>query len=441
MRISQQFRGRATVQLLFFICALHIKVQSAWAYEYGVSVGGGVEHSDNILLTTTDRTEEWINLAILGFNFDQSEPELDAKIEAVLQYQDYRNDTIADYTASDIRVNTLWRISPQHFQWELLDDFTQRVVDPRKPFSPSNRQDANVFTTGPDYIIRMNSTNNLEFGARAYDYYFESLDLDSSRYEGLAKWEYQTTPATRVSANYGYSQALYDNSTLNQNFSRTDYFLQIETKQLNNTFLADSGISSINGERSDPIAGPRWNVAWDRQISPQATTVVSGGAGYSDPGTAISNGTSNPNAGITGNQGSDIFYSRRLDGSYTNQGSSISFQLAGFWRVDTYEVLLLDEGRVGGTIDLGYFHSPSVSATLSSRYEEDNFLKIDRIDQIKSVAAEISYTAIRNLPITFSVKWVGLNSEGAVSIGDYEETRIKLSLVYTRGGRQRMVLK
>ena len=124
----------------------------ARAAETSSNAGYSLEYTDNARLIPNDKKDEWTHVLSAGLSYLENSKTLDARVRAQAAYRKYKNNIFSDDTVLGLNANLLWRISPDRFSWTLEDYLTQTAIQSLGPDTPSNRQQTNVFTTGPDFM-------------------------------------------------------------------------------------------------------------------------------------------------------------------------------------------------------------------------------------------------------------------------------------------------
>jgi hypothetical protein len=342
------------------------------ASESSFSLGYTLDYSDNALLVHTNQKEEWTHVLSAGLSYLENSKAIDARVQAQAAYRKYKNNIFADDTVLGLNANLLWRISPDRFSWTLEDYLTQTAIQSLRPDTPSNRQQTNVFTTGPDFKLRLSPVQVLQFGVRHTRNTYETSDLDNTRNSGAVKWIYQSSPSTTLSLNYDAQKVNYDNEILNPNFDRQDAFLGIEKRLSSNFFVLNAGATSIQREKVPDVDGSLGRFSWTRLVSPVSTFALSISSELSDVGrealaagqTAPPNQQSVPGASVTG----DVFRAKNASVTFTHRRVFGSDVIEMFKSKNEYKLSHAEEERKGGSFDISYELSEALAASVFARY-------------------------------------------------------------------------
>ncbi len=242
------------ISILFILSNFLPAVQAAnVTYRAGISYG----MYDNINLVSQPTEKEVSQGLSVGLRVIEDSSNLLANFNANFSTFNYKNDIAADRNYGQLLANVIWRIKPGHFEWVFNNNFTQSVIDPLASDSPSNRQNVNVISTGPNYILRLNPRNNLQLEARVENYNYQ-VYADNNRASTAIRWLHTINSAFVVSLNNESELARFDNETVNLDFQRNDLFIGANYTRGENVLLAEYGVSSIKNEYIEDISSDRY---------------------------------------------------------------------------------------------------------------------------------------------------------------------------------------
>ena len=413
-------------------------VPASRAAETAVSVGYHLEYTDNARLAPNNPQEEWTNVLSAGVSFLENSASLDAKLQAQASYRNYKNNVFSDDTILGLGSSILWKISPDRFSWTIEDYLTQTLVQSLGPDTPSNRQQLNVFSTGPDFKVRLSPVQALQFGTRYTRNTYETSDLDNTRYAGELRWVYQSSPLTKLSLNYEAQTVRYDNSVINPNFDRQDAYFQIENRLSRNIFILSAGATSIQRKNVPDEEGSLGRFSWTRLVSPVSTFNLSVASELSDVGrqalvagqTASATPQSVPGTSNTG----DVFRKNSAIATFNHRRSFGNDSVGLFKEKDEYNLSPVVEERKGGNINIGYEFAGTRAASVFARYTktESNVKSPATEYKDKIYGLRFSDRFARNFTVGLEL---GRNKRDSVNIlQSYTERHAILILSYADSG-------
>lgn len=417
---------------------------SASALDYMLDAGTRVEYSNNIFLTPANEKHGWVGVVSSGIRMREDGPYLKANLAGSVEYQDYRSDQFQDRTNVGLNGTAVWSPLPEQFTWTAEDVFSQVVRDRRLVDLPTNLENANAFSTGPDLFLRLNPVNTLNVGGRYADYYFENVetgtggltgDRDSTRTSGVLRWIYRATPRTTLSLNYTGEQTEFDDSINNENFKRRDAFFSWQTRitQTGSSANLDLGGTTVERERSPEVQGFLGRLSVNRQSTRQRYYRLAASAEYTDNARDIRT------AGLTGGDPTlvsvpgqtDILYAKQADASISNTSGFLVMVMRAYGRSEEYEVVVTDDIKtVGGGIEMSYKLTAALTASVVGNWSKSDYQNVDRIDRIASGGFGLAYRAREPLTVNLNLTRNERVSEGAVAGQEYEEFRAALGISY-----------
>lgn len=394
--------------------------------DYGVGVGA--EYSDNISLVQTNEESDLGLSFLAGFLLEHSTSTLDADIRGGIEYIDYTNDVFSDETLGSFRADVYWRPIPGVMHWRFEDYFTQTVRTSITPETPDNRINANAFSTGPDFFIRLDPASTLEFQLRRAGYYFEDSESDSDRNLASLGWVRALRPELDVSANIVYQDASFT-ETDDIDFERLDYFLRAESGHGRSRLLIDLGATRIDREVEDDIDGFLGRLLLTRQVGVYTTLNLELSNQYTDSGIDLLSAGASPfgldrsNEQVSG----DIFNDRRFMANYRTGTSDRNWGVYVQLRDEDYETLDLDRESREVRLDTHLGLSASLYFNGYIMLRREDYTDLSRKNDDAELGLGLERRMTRN--ITARLDYIYSTRDSSDSLFDYDENRI-LFLVY-----------
>lgn len=175
------------LSLISLLCLfVHTNTVNALEFNYGLVLEAG--SSTNITQIATPVRDEFSEIVRGSFNVNEDAVDIKAQVNLTTEVTNYRNDIEDDFNQSDLFVNVLWTLSPNHYEWYFQDIYTHTAVDLFLTNTASNRQYVNALTTGPNFIWRFGKTDNLQMRPRIEDFKYQSSTLNNRRYSAVLEW-------------------------------------------------------------------------------------------------------------------------------------------------------------------------------------------------------------------------------------------------------------
>lgn len=418
-------------QLYWLIIVIVTPLQS-FAVDLRYSAGVSVGNYDNINLVsqpTESETSYDLNGSLSMF---EDAANLFVNLSTDIQVINYQKDLADDETRLQLRSDIIWRIKPGQFEWVFNDNFTQSVIDPLGSDAPSNRQNINVLSTGPNYTIRFNPRSNLRIESRIENYSFE-VNTDNNRGFLALRYLHNMNSAVTISLNNEGEITRFDDSINNIDFNRNDVFLGFNYARGLNALDAEYGITHITNEGSPDLNTDRYLLTFSNQRTQTSSINFTYQRLLSDTGSNVLNLNGDQDlTNLVDSVGNDIFIDEnyRFDYLKSLSGGSVSFGLyandRGYRGSPT-----LDENSDGAYITFLWNLQRNSSVNFNLRGVNTYFSDpaTNREDTDKSYSATYTYGLRRNMNI--SIQATGRDRLSTQITESYDDLRIFISLNYT----------
>jgi len=408
-----------------------------YAAEVDYSAGVSLAQYDNVNLIPNP-TQKETSVTLRGaLSVVEDTATYSTNIDARARLINYTNDIAPDQNTGDMVANLLWKIDPGRFEWYLDDVFTQSAIDTLASNSPANRQNVNILSTGPDYTIRFDATNNLIFQFRVERYNYE-INRDNNRASAAIIWSKQLNSRLNVSLNDYAEKVKFDDSVFNNNFQRNDIFLAVSYISGMNTLDAQYGTTKVINDIYNDSDYDRYLLAINRASTRTSNIRLSfeniatdTGSQILQTGPGISAGSATSGSGITSSS-NDIYVDKTYRAQYNTAYSSGSYAIDLFTRDRNYMRQNNLDAKTTGAALTGIWN---LATRDSVRYGLTylNTLYLDpaynREDDDYYYVISYDHRLRRTLRMGFSVRYSERNSID--SNFDYEDITYIFNLDYT----------
>lgn len=407
-----------------------------FAGDFAYGLGYASEYSSNIMRVPVNEQKEWVNSVLGGVAYEENTPDLAARVWSQVAYLDYKNNVFEDEVLFDLDSSAVWTISPEQFTWSVADVYRQLPTSVTAPETPANREDVNVFATGPDYFVHVSPVQTLVFGARYGNVYTREDNTDNDRLSGNARWEYQSTPRTTLSLNYVVQGVRYKDSVANEDYVQQDLYLSMRTLPSRSEYILDIGATNISRDRSGDVQQGRGRLSWLRELNPESSAGAWYSAEYSNTGNDVLARSAPPGippaspvapTAVT----SDIYYTKRAQAFYTGHSTRFGMVLQVFGEDVDYEVTPDDNRQTGGNLELAYFHSETFAAVLFGDYEKTEYSELDRRDIDTYAGLRFSHQASREILLSLEGRKTERRSTDPTA--SYTDNRVLFFVLYSSG--------
>jgi hypothetical protein len=170
----------------------------------------GAAYTDNL---RRDQTEEGSLFGIAGVDLGirRSSPRTNINVNGRLERYFYESNLVGDENTGSISAGLEYLLVPQVLHWQFSNTFGQVRRDLFRAAGPGNRENLNVFSTGPDLIVPLGRRMRATFSGRYEDRrYFESDILDSNAWSGQAGLSRVLSPVDEAGIGVSARRIEYD---------------------------------------------------------------------------------------------------------------------------------------------------------------------------------------------------------------------------------------
>lgn len=430
-------RSCATTAPATFAAVLALLASSgALAANLDYELTAGYGHSDNIARVRTGEQEEDIASAGAQFSVDHRSPRLEADLVGDLAYFDYLGDTFDSELLGNVAGTARVGLVPERVEWLFADNFGQVLRDPFTPATPENRENINVFTTGPELALALGSQTRLLLGARYSLFTYEESPFDSDSVLGEVAIERSQSSSNSIALHGRVQQVRYDEDWLNADYDQAEAFLRYSAGGIRTFLTLDVGYSQIDREASTETENsPLLQLELSRRISASSTINLTAGSHYSNGGAAFAAAQTGGDIDLGTTPGRQSTIPFRDDyGSlrwhYLRYRNDLS--LAAEYREYSYEdAPLLDQtlASIIGTAQRQL--SPQMSVALNLLYATAKFDQPNRDYDDLGGGLSLDWSMSQHVVLSVTYEYLDRSSDLATTA--YKENRVWLTLGWRRG--------
>ncbi len=341
---------------------------------YGVDAG--VAETDNVTLASSNKVSQTIAVADVDFDVKKQSRLLDLDAKGDFSYLDYLQNAYGSQLIGRFDGLAHFAIIPERLIWVLQDDFGQAALDPFTPTTPTNLENVNYLSTGPDVNFRLGGTSFLNLGARYARTTYATSPYNSNRWFGNLAWGLELSSRSSVSLNADTERVQFENTVVNTDFDRTNGFVRYSIQGARTELSADLGGTRIT-QNGSSTSGGLAKVDLSRKISAAAKLTFTAGHSLTDASTSFSNLQS----GATGAVGTAP--AAQSSNNYTADFASLGWQyvrnrttlgVSARWEKDSYhQEPSLDNTRGGVELRFQRQLSRAFTAELLGRYYRTDY--------------------------------------------------------------------
>jgi hypothetical protein len=362
--------------LLAAIVTLFALSSPADAQIWTFGADAGLGETDNVTLAPNNKVSQTMTTADIDFAVLEQSRLFNVNAKGDFSDYDYLQGAYGNELIGRLDGLGKMALVPDRLTWVLQEDFGQSLLDPYAPQTPSNRQNINYVSTGPDLDLRLGGTGFFDVSVRYADAYYQTSPFDSNRLFGSLAWGVRLSPASSVSLNVDSERVLFDNTVVNTDFNLSNAYVRYTVQGARTQLTANLGATEV---RAGPTSttGPLAQLGLTRTLSPSASLTLSAARQLTDPSTsfssiqggAISQITSGP-AVVT----SAAYTGDSVSGVWTYQRNRTTIKLSGRWEKDSYQTApVFNNTRGGGEFSIERQLTHEFSAQLLGRWYKTDY--------------------------------------------------------------------
>ncbi len=254
-------------------------------YAYGIDAGVG--ETDNVTLVSTDKISQTIAVADADFSLKQQSRLLNAEAKGSFSYLDFLQGTYSHELIGRLDGVARFALIPEKISWVLQEDFGQAQVDPFTPVTPTNRENVNYVSTGPDLDLRLGSLGFVDVTARYARTQYQTSPFDSNRFTGSIAVGRALSAGSTIALAGSTERVLFANTVENTDFDRSSIYGRYEAQGARTELRVNLGATKVD-QGNESITGPFVKLQLSRKISSAAKLTFTAGRNLIDAATAFS---------------------------------------------------------------------------------------------------------------------------------------------------------
>jgi hypothetical protein len=406
-------------------------------YAYGIDAGVG--ETDNVTLVSTDKISETIAVADADFSLKQQSRLLNAEAKGSFSYLDFLQGTYSHELIGRLDGLARFALIPEKISWVLQEDFGQAQVDPFTPVTPTNRENVNYVSTGPDLDLRLGSLGFVDVTARYARTQYQTSPFDSNRFTGSIAVGRALSAGSTIALAGSTERVLFANTVENTDFDRSSIYGRYEAQGARTELRVNLGATKVD-QGNESITGPFVKLQLSRKISSAANLTFTAGRNLIDAATAFSalQGGAIGAIGATAVSGIGTSPAAVTSSNYTVTYASVGWQYArnrttfgvsGQWEKDSYQGQpQLDLNRGSGQLSVERQLTRAFTAQLIGSVYRTNYANVDFAETDGLAGAVLTFREGRGLEIRLRCEHVSRVVSGIGS--GYTENRAFLTVGY-----------
>lgn len=203
---------------------------SASALDYTLRFNAGAEYTNNANARPDEFAEDDVESSIgTIFGVTHEGPNLDLDMNYAASYQDYKNNTLETDNEISGSTELVWKIIDESLNWNFNHYITETLSNNLVADTRDNRETRQRFTTGPEYIARLTSVDDLileaQFAVVKQDNAENEIstsqnNIDSERRAASATWQHALSRVSSFDIRYDIAETEFDNDSPDFDYQR-----------------------------------------------------------------------------------------------------------------------------------------------------------------------------------------------------------------------------
>ncbi len=146
---------------------------------YGVDAGVG--ETDNVTMVHGGKVSQTMAVADADFDYHEQSSRLNVDAKGNFTFLDYLQNAYHDELLGRFDGNANLALIPEKLTWMLQDNFGKMAIDPFTPVTPTNIENVNYVSTGPDLALRFGGLSFLNISARVSRVQYQTSPFSSDQ--------------------------------------------------------------------------------------------------------------------------------------------------------------------------------------------------------------------------------------------------------------------
>lgn len=426
--------------------ALLITTGAASAAQFDYALYAGIEHSDNITLSTNNPVSQNVFIPGINFTYSQLGSAVQAKVAGSLEYRDYLGNKFDNQTQGQLAAQANWAVMPQRLDLSAEDYAGIQPVDSLASNAPNNQQQTNVLAVGPTLHFNVGEGMRGQAELRYVNSYASKVkDFNSARGVAAFRLFRDLSPTAQISANVEYQHVDFNQSLSGPNYDRYEGYVRYTRKLAHFNMDVSAGWTHLNFKGAGSESKPMGRVAFGWQPNLHNEVVLSGSYQYADAAQDIAQQPYQPfvdqNQPVAATlQGvgvgnvvvsSQVYLERRLDLSYAYHSERFTVGVTpGYRRLGYLNNRLLNQSGRSLGLNAEYRLRPTLTLSGFAYGEKLDYSTLKRTDKTYRYGLDLAHQWTQHWSWHASVTYQRRNSDAVNQ--SYHETAFFLGVVYRR---------
>lgn len=428
----------ACLYTIFAVCA-----RTALAQEFEPQATLAGIYSDNPAHSNANSPTQVVGSAQAGLHLLHQGSRLFLDAEASVLRREFLRGNVSGETLPQAFVEAVAELVPDRLSWRVEDNLGQIASQPFDVLVSPGRENANVFSTGPDLVLPIGVRNRLEVSGRYGTATYSGSNIDSNRYEGEVGFAHLLSESSSFSAQFEDQRTDYRETGVFPSVEERRPFLRYTHDSGRTYLVTEAGAEYLRtGGRAGPVTAHGLLVL-QRRLSSRLTLNVEFRHGFADAAQTFRSDARSP-FGTGSNQPVQALASPfKEDTGYVMLLRSAGRTLLAAQVFGSREQYTADAARnrslIGSDLVFDYRLAAALSLAGRVRYIREQFQQAQVSDHRVEASLGLNYQFARSLQV--AVSYLRSSGGGDRPTDRFGENRALIALSYIPGltrGRGRL---
>jgi len=401
------------------------------ALEIEPGVGAGLLYTDNAALAPENEEDDLVAVGYAGVNITEDDASWRVNALADVIHLTYTDNTFSDKTYPSLRASAGWEQIRGRLDWRVQNYLTQRRTDADGGATPSNIQNTNVFTFGPNITSPVTGRQTVSINPEFRKFTFEDFGTDNRQYALSASWVYKMYRTMDVGLNGSVVKVDYDGGGQVPDYTNTEINIGVSGSGARSTYGANFGRTRADRDNSSNREGFTGNLTLQYRLTGRSSARAYVASRITDAGNILLSSETDPDdGGFTNVQTADDVVRDRIV-RFTYSRDDYTFNTLVWVELRDLDYKIAENDRDWKQIGtrLNYQVTPLITTGLLGEYNRIKQTDIGTRDDRYSITGTIGYTLTQKLSANLDLRYQKQDSDSG-SLNEYEELSTFVRLVY-----------
>lgn len=386
-----------------------------------LALWAGIGEMDNVLLASSAKQSQTVATAGLNVTLSRRRPRLNTNIRGNFQDLYYVQNAFSNQLTGRFDGDATVGLVQNRLNWVIDESYGQGQLNPVAPLVPTNLQNVNVVSTGPDLLLHPGGrTNFLQLGARYGRTDFETSPFSGHQELGLVALGRELSGASTLALHAEVEKLRFSNNVLNTDYTLRRAYASYGVHGARTEIELNAGAVQTNDVGRQWSTRPFGTIAITRELSPRMTISLEGGREV----TNITGSFANLQSGAAESivvapvYGTTRSYARTYGlGTWGFALNRTSISASARWEQDSYESTNILNTRIGDyQLRLERALTPALQVAVSGTLRKTDYYRAQFETDLRTLNVTLAFRPAQKLQISLEYQYTSQGTSGVVSV-------------------------